>query len=393
MSAANPPADPSDLLDLEHLLTDEERAIRDVAREWVQRRILPEVEEWYEQGVFPARELGPELGGMGFLGMQLQGEHFLGLNSVAYGLVELELEAGDSGLRSFVSVQSALSMYAIYAFGSDEQKAEWLPRMAAGEAIGCFGLSEPDSGSDPGSMRTVAKRDGDDWVLSGTKMWITNGGVSDVAIVWAITDEGIGGFVVPTASPGFSAPDIHKKMSLRASVTSELVMDGVRLPADAILPGVQGLKGPLSCLNEARYGIVWGVMGAARACFETALEYSKTREQFGKPIGTFQLTQKKLADMALELNKGTLLALHLGRMKDEGRLQPEHVSFGKLNNTREALKITRTCRGILGANGITLEYPIMRHMTNLESVITYEGTEEIHTLVIGGLLTGLRAFS
>ena len=270
MSAANPPADPSDLLDLEHLLTDEERAIRDVAREWVRRRILPEVEEWYEQGVFPARELGPELGGMGFLGMQLEGEHFLGLNSVAYGLVELELEAGDSGLRSFVSVQSALSMYAIYAFGSDEQKAEWLPRMAAGEAIGCFGLSEPDSGSDPGSMRTVAKRDGDDWVLSGTKMWITNGGVSDVAIVWANTDEGIRGFVVPTASPGFSAPDIHKKMSLRASVTSELVMDGVRLPADAILPGVQGLKGPLSCLNEARYGIVWGVMGAARACFETA---------------------------------------------------------------------------------------------------------------------------
>ena len=265
--------------------------------------------------------------------------------------------------------------------------------MAAGEAIGCFGLSEPDSGSDPGSMRTVAKRDGDDWVLSGTKMWITNGGVSDVAIVWANTDDGIRGFVVPTASPGFSAPDIHKKMSLRASVTSELVMDDVRLPADAILPGVQGLKGPLSCLNEARYGIVWGVMGAARACFETALEYSKTREQFGKPIGTFQLTQKKLADMALELNKGTLLALHLGRMKDEGRLQPEHVSFGKLNNTREALKIARTCRGILGANGITLEYPIMRHMTNLESVITYEGTEEIHTLVIGGLLTGLRAFS
>ena len=317
MSAANPPADPSDLLDLEHLLTDEERAVRDVAREWVRRRILPEVEEWYEQGVFPARELGPELGGMGFLGMQLQGEHFLGLNSVAYGLVELELEAGDSGLRSFVSVQSALSMYAIYAFGSDEQKAEWLPRMAAGEAIGCFGLSEPDSGSDPGSMRTVAKRDGDDWVLSGTKMWITNGGVSDVAIVWANTDEGIRGFVVPTASPGFSAPDIHKKMSLRASVTSELVMDDVRLPADAMLPGVQGLKGPLSCLNEARYGIVWGVMGAARACFETALEYSKTREQFGKPIGTFQLTQKKLADMALELNKGTLLALpprsHEGR--------------------------------------------------------------------------------
>jgi glutaryl-CoA dehydrogenase len=384
--------DPLDLLDLDHLLTDDERAVRDTAREWVRGRILPEVEDWYERGEFPARELAKELGAMGFLGMQLHGDGMLGLNSVAYGLVELELEAGDSGLRSFVSVQSALAMFAIQSFGSDEQRAEWLPRMASGEAIGCFGLSEPDSGSDPGSMRTVARRDGDDWVLNGTKMWITNGSASDVAVVWAITDDGIRGFAVPCDAPGFSAPDIHKKLSLRASITSELVMDDVRLPADAILPGVEGLTGPLSCLNEARYGIVWGVMGAARACFETALNYSKERVQFGKPIGAFQLTQKKLTDMALELQKGTLLAHHLGRMKDEGRLRPEQVSVGKLNNTREAIKIARTSRGILGANGITLEYPIMRHMTNLESVLTYEGTEEVHTLVIGGLLTGHRAF-
>jgi glutaryl-CoA dehydrogenase len=385
--------DPLDLIDVDHLLSDEERQVRDLAREWVSDRILPEVEDWYERGEFPARELAKELGAMNFLGMQLHGEGFLGLNAVAYGLVELELEAGDSGLRSFVSVQSALAMFAIQTFGSDEQRQEWLPRMASGDAIGCFGLSEPDSGSDPGSMRTFARRDGDDWVLSGTKMWITNGGVSDVAIVWAHTDDGVRGFVVPCDAPGFSAPDIHKKLSLRASVTSELVMDDVRLPAAAVMPGVEGLKGPLSCLNEARYGIVWGVMGAARSCFETALGYAKSRIQFDRPIASFQLTQKKLTDMAVELNKGTLLAHHLGRMKDEGRLRPEHVSIGKLNNTREALKIARTSRGILGANGITLEYPIMRHMTNLESVITYEGTEEVHTLVIGNALTGIRAFT
>ncbi len=384
--------DPHDMLDIDHLLTDDERSVRDTAREWVQGRILPEVDDWYEAGEFPARELAKELGEMGFLGMQLEGEGMLGLNAVAYGLVELELEAGDSGLRSFVSVTSALAMFAILTFGSDEQRAEWLPRLTSGDAIGCFGLSEPDSGSDPGSMRTFAKRDGDDWVLNGTKMWITNGSVSDVAIVWANTDDGLRGFAVPCDAPGFSAPDIHKKMSLRASITSELVMDDVRLPAGAVLPGVEGLKGPLSCLNEARFGIVWGVMGAARACFESALNYSKERVQFGKPIGAFQLTQKKLADMALEIEKGTLLAYHLGRMKEEGRLRPEHVSIGKLNNAREAIKVARTCRGILGANGITLEYPIMRHMTNLESVITYEGTEEVHTLVIGGLLTGHRAF-
>jgi glutaryl-CoA dehydrogenase len=382
---------PLDLLDLEAQLTDEERQIRDLAREWVRDRILPEVEDWYERGEFPARELAKELGELGFFGMQLPGIGDLG--AVAYGLVELELEAGDSGLRSFVSVQSALAMYAIHAFGSDEQKAYWLPRMASGDAIGCFGLSEPDSGSDPSSMRTNARRDGEDWILNGTKMWITNGGVSDVAVIWANTDDGIRGFLVPGDAAGFSAPDIHKKMSLRASVTSELVMDGVRLPADAILPGVEGLRGPLSCLNEARYGIVWGVMGAARSCVDTALEYAKTRIQFDRPIASFQLTQKKLVDMTIELNKGTLLAYHLGRMKEAGTLRPEQVSVGKLNNTREAIAIARTSRGILGANGITLEYPIMRHMTNLESVLTYEGTEEIHTLVVGAELTGIRAFT
>jgi len=383
--------DPLDLIGIDALLSDEERQIRDLARRWVVDRILPEVEDWYERGEFPARELATELGKLGFLGMQLP--EIGGLGAVAYGLVELELEAGDSGLRSFVSVTSALAMFAIHSFGSDEQKAEWLPKLQSGDAIGCFGLSEPDSGSDPSSMRTFAKRDGDDWVLNGTKMWITNGSVSDVAIVWANTDDGIRGFAVPCDTPGFSAPDIHKKLSLRASVTSELVMDDVRLPAGSMLPGVKGLRGPLSCLNEARFGIIWGVMGAARACFESSLEYSKTRIQFDRPIGSFQLTQKKLTDMALELNKGTLLAYHLGRMKEEGRLLAQHVSVGKLNNTRAALEIARTSRGIHGANGITLEYPIMRHMTNLESVITYEGTEEVHTLVIGEALTGLRAFT
>jgi glutaryl-CoA dehydrogenase len=383
--------DPLDLIDIDALLSDEERQIRGLARERVTDRILPDVDDWYERGEFPARELAKEIGQLGFLGMQLP--DIGGLGAVAYGLVELELEAGDSGLRSFVSVTSALAMFAIHAFGSDEHKAEWLPRLQSGEAIGCFGLSEPDSGSDPGSMRTFAKRDGDDWILSGTKMWITNGSVSDVAIVWAETDDGIRGFVVPCDAPGFSAPDIHKKLSLRASVTSELVMDEVRLPAGAMLPGVKGLRGPLTCLNEARFGIIWGVMGAARSCFASALDYARTRIQFDRPIGSFQLTQKKLTDMALELNKGTLLAYHLGRMKEQGRLQPQHVSVGKLNNTRAALEIARTARGIHGANGITLEYPIMRHMTNLESVITYEGTEEVHTLVIGETLTGLRAFT
>jgi glutaryl-CoA dehydrogenase len=311
---------------------------------------------------------------------------------VSYGLACLELEAGDSGFRSFVSVQGSLCMFPIWKFGSEEQKQRWLPPMARGEVIGCFGLTEPDAGSDPGSMRTSARRDGDDWVLSGTKMWITNGSVADLAIVWARTDEGIRGFLVPTESPGFSASDVHRKLSLRASVTSELVLDDVRLPGDAVLPGVTGMKGPLSSLSEARFGIVWGSMGAARACFGSALEYAKTRVQWGKPIGGFQLTQRKLADMVLELNKGTLLALHLGRMKDEGRLLPQHVSMGKLNNVREALEIAREARTILGASGVTLEYPVMRHMNNLESVLTYEGTTEIHTLILGEALTGLRAY-
>ncbi len=387
-----PPPEPLDLIGIDALLSPDERAIRDAAREWVADRILPEVDGWYERAEFPGRELAKELGALGFLGMHLEGYGCAGASATMYGLACLELEAGDSGLRSFVSVQGSLAMYAIHAFGSEEQRQEWLPRMAQGEAIGCFGLTEPDAGSDPGAMRTRARRDGDDWVVSGTKMWITNGTVADVAVVWAHTDDGVRGFLVPGGTPGFTANDIHRKLSLRASVTSELVLDEVRLPADAVLPGVMGLKGPLSCLSEARYGIVWGVMGAARACFASALDYSKTREQWGKPIGAFQLTQKKLTDMALELNKGTLLALHLGRMKDEGRLRPEHVSVGKLNNTREALAIARTCRSILGANGITLEYPIMRHMTNLESVLTYEGTEEIHTLIVGQALTGLRAY-
>ncbi len=383
--------DPVDFLDLDHLLSEEERAVRDTVRGWVSDRVLPGVETWFEAAEFPL-EVAKELGDMGLLGMHLTGYECAGSNAVSYGLACLELEYGDSGFRSFVSVQGSLCMFPIWRFGSEEQKQRWLPQMARGEVIGCFGLTEPDSGSDPGSMRTSARRDGDDWVLSGTKMWITNGSVADLAIVWARTDEGIRGFLVPTPTPGFSASDVHRKLSLRASVTSELVLDEVRLPAEAVLPGVTGIKGPLSCLSEARFGIVWGSMGAARACFERALEYAKTRVQWGRPIGGFQLTQRKLADMALELNKGTLLALHLGRMKDEGRLAPQHVSMGKLNNVREALGIAREARTILGASGITLEYPVIRHMNNLESVLTYEGTTEIHTLILGEALTGLRAY-
>ena len=383
---------PTDLLDLDRLLSDEERAVRDTVRDWVKSRVLPEIAEWFERGELPSRELAGELGGMGLLGMHLEGYGTAGASAVMYGLVCHELEAGDSGVRSLVSVQGSLAMFPIWKFGSEEQKREWLPPMAAGEAIGCFGLTEPDVGSDPASMRTSARRDGPDWVLNGTKMWITNGGVADVAVVWARTDEGIRGFVVPTDTPGFTANDIERKISLRASVTSELVLDDVRLPEDAVLPGVTGMRGPLSCLSEARYGIVWGAMGAARACFEAALEYARTRNQFGKPIGSFQLTQRKLVEMAVELTKGMLVALHLGRMKDEGRVRPEQVSLGKLNNVHEALAICREARSILGANGITLEYPIVRHMNNLESVYTYEGTHEIHTLILGKALTGIDAF-
>ncbi|MEV6588665.1 acyl-CoA dehydrogenase family protein [Streptomyces acidicola] len=388
-----PPFDPADPLGIDELLDAEDLAVRDTVRRWAVRRVLPDVADWYEKGELPGiRELARELGELGALGMSLSGYGCAGASAVQYGLACLELEAADSGIRSLVSVQGSLAMYAIHRFGSEEQKQTWLPRMASGEAIGCFGLTEPDHGSDPASMRTYAKRDGGDWVLSGRKMWITNGSVASVAVVWAQTEEGIRGFVVPTDRPGFAAPEIRHKWSLRASVTSELIMDDVRLPADAVLPGAVGLKGPLSCLSHARYGIVWGAMGAARACFEAAVDYARTREQFGKPIGGFQLTQAKLADMAVELHKGILLAHHLGRRMDAGRLRPEQVSFGKLNNVREAMEICRTARTILGANGISLEYPAMRHATNLESVLTYEGTVEMHQLVLGKALTGLDAF-
>ena len=383
--------DPRDFLDVDHLLSDEERQIRDLVREWTTDNVIPGIEGWFETGTFP-KEFALRLGELGLLGMHLEGYGCLGANAVSYGLACMELEAGDSGFRSFVSVQGSLCMFPIRTYGSDQQRERYLPKMATGEIIGCFGLTEPDFGSDPTHMRTAAKPDGDGWVLSGTKMWITNGGIADLAIVWAQTDDGVRGFLVPTDTPGFSTNDIHRKLSLRASVTSELVLDGVHLPQDAVLPGVVGMKGPLSCLTEARYGIVWGAMGAARSCFECALGYAKTRVQWGRPIAGFQLTQEKLANMATELNKGTLLALHLGRMKDEGRLRPEHVSMGKLNNVREALEIARTARTILGASGITLEYPVIRHANNLESVLTYEGTSEIHTLILGQALSGERAF-
>jgi glutaryl-CoA dehydrogenase len=386
------PPDPLDFLDLDHLLSEEERLIRDTTRAFVTDRILPEVAAWFERGELP-RELAKELGDLGLLGMHLEGYGCAGTNAVSYGLACLELEAGDSGARSFVSVQGSLAMFPIWRYGSEEQKRRWLPPMAAGEVIGCFGLTEPDFGSNPAGMRTSARRDGGDWVLNGTKMWITNGGIADVAVVWARTDdEGVRGFLVPAGTPGFSTSDIGRKLSLRASVTSELVLEDCRLPGDAVLPEVRGMRGPLSCLNEARFGIIWGSMGAARACFQSALEYSTTRVQFDRPIGGFQLTQQKLADMLVELSKGTLLALHLGRMKDDGRLAPEQVSLGKLNNVREALAIARAARTILGANGVTLEYPVIRHANNLESVLTYEGTSEVHSLILGQAVTGLSAF-
>jgi glutaryl-CoA dehydrogenase len=391
LSATTP--DPLDFLDLDHLLSEEERLIRDTTRAFVADRVLPEVAGWFERGELP-RELAKELGDLGLLGMHLQGYGCAGTNAVSYGLACLELEAGDSGARSFVSVQGSLAMYPIWRYGSEEQKQRWLPPMAAGEVIGCFGLTEPDFGSNPAGMRTSARRDGGDWVLNGTKMWITNGGIADVAVVWARTgDQGVRGFLVPAGTPGFTTRDIGRKLSLRASVTSELIMEDCRLPGDAVLPEVRGMNGPLSCLNEARYGIVWGSMGAARACFASALDYARTRVQFDRPIGGFQLTQQKLADMLVELSKGTLLALHLGRMKDDGRLAPEQVSLGKLNNVREALQIARTARTILGANGVTLEYPVIRHANNLESVLTYEGTSEVHSLILGQAVTGLAAFT
>ncbi len=393
-STKRPAFNPVDPGGIDLILTEQEVAVRASVRALCDRIIDPYVGEWFESGEIPdIRGVAKELGSLGLLGMHLEGYGCAGMTATEYGLACLELEASDSGIRSLVSVQGSLAMFAISKWGSEDQRTSWLPQMASGEAIGCFGLTEPDVGSDPGHMKSRARRDGTDWVLDARKMWITNGSVADVAVVWAMTEEGVRGFVVPTATRGFSAPLIKHKMSLRASVTSELVMDGVRLPADAVLPEVTGLKGPLACLNEARYGIVWGAMGAARSSFETALDYAVTRQQFGRPIAGFQLTQQKLADMALELTKGTLLALHLGRAKDRGDLLPTQVSLGKLNNVREALEICRTARTILGANGISLEYPVIRHMNNLESVLTYEGTVEMHTLIVGQALTGHNAFS
>jgi glutaryl-CoA dehydrogenase len=384
--------DPLDFLAVDALLDDEEKAIRDTVRQWVRERIVPQVGEWFEQGILP-RELVKEVAQLGLFGMHLEGYGLPGASSVAYGLTCMELEAGDSGVRSLVSVQGSLAMYAIWRWGSEEQKQRWLPPMHEGDALGCFGLTEPDAGSDPGSMRTRARRDGSDWILDGTKMWITNGTIADVAVVWARTEAGeINGFLVERGMPGFEAPEMKHKLSLRASVTSELVLKDVRVPEASRFPDVSSLRGPLSCLNEARYGIVWGSVGAARACFESALEYSKERIVFDKPIAGYQLTQQKLAEMALEINRATLVALHLGRMKDEGTLRPEHVSMGKMGNVRGAIGVARSARTILGGNGITLEYPVIRHMNNLESVLTYEGTHEVHTLVVGQALTGENAF-
>lgn len=387
-------ASAEDFLDLDSRLTAEELDAREMVRRFCDKRLRSAIPDWYEHGLTgaQARDLMAELGQLGVLGMQLRGYGCAGVGPVTYGLVCAELEAVDSGLRSMVSVQGSLAMSAIHRHGSEEQKRAWLPRLAAGEAIGCFGLTEADSGSDPASMRTFARRDGSDWILNGTKMWITNGAVADVAVVWAGTEEGIRGFLVPAGTPGFSAGELAGKLSMRASITSELVLDEVRLPAHAMLPGARGLGGPLSCLNEARFGIVFGSMGAARDALTCALDYAGTRVQFGRPIGGFQLTQAKLVEMTLALQQGMLLALHLGRLKESGRLRPEQVSLGKLNNVRAALDICRSARTILGANGIMLEYPIMRHINNLESVLTYEGTVEVHTLVIGQALTGHNAF-
>ncbi len=363
----------TDLYNIDRLLSEEERMVRDTVRKFVNERVQPIIGDHFEAGTFP-RELIPEIAGLGLLGMHLEGYGCAGLSAVCYGLACQELEAGDSGLRSFVSVQGSLAMFPIHKYGSEEQKQRWLPRMARGEAIGCFGLTEPDSGSDPGSMRTTARRDGDSYILNGTKMWITNGGIADIAVVWAKTDEGIRGLLVERGTPGFSTSDVHHKLSLRASITSELHFEDCRVPADNMLPGVRGLRGPLSCLDEARYGIAWGSTGAARACYEVALDYAKTRVQFDRPIASFQLVQEKLVIMATELVKAQLLALQLGRLKDEGLLHPVQISVAKRNNVREALRTAREARSVLGANGITLEYPISRHSNNLESVYTYEGT-------------------
>jgi glutaryl-CoA dehydrogenase len=385
------PAPSTDLLNIDDELSAEERLIRDTVRAFTADRVLPNITDWFEAGTLP-REVITELGKLGLLGMHLTGYGCAGLGPIAYGVACRELEACDSGLRSAASVQGSLAMYPIWRYGSEEQKTEWLPRMAAGEALGCFGLTEPDHGSDPGSMRTFARQDGPDWVVSGTKMWITNGSIADIAVVWANSAEGIRGFLVPRGTRGYTTHDIHKKLSLRASITSELHLDDVRLPAEAALPGVSGLKGPLSCLTEARYGIAWGVTGAARTCLESAIEYAQTREQFGKPIGSFQLTQAKLSWMATDLYRSQLLALHIGRLKEQGSVTPVQVSIAKMTNVRSAIDIARQARTVLGASGVTLEYPPIRHANNLEAVLTYEGTEEIHTLAIGQALTGISAY-
>ena len=381
----------TDFLGLDALLTDEELKVREEVRSFVHEKIKPNIREWWEKAIFP-QEIVPEMGERGLLGMHLKGYGCAGKSAVSYGLACLELEAGDSGLRTFVSVQGSLAMSAIYKFGSEEQKEEWLPKMAKGEAIGCFGLTEPEAGSDPASMKTFARKDDSGWVIDGEKRWIGMGTIADVAVIWAQTDDGIRGFLVPTDAQGFSARDIQQKLSMRASVQCDLFLNGVRLPEDAMLPKAEGLGGPFACLNEARYGIIWGSMGAARDCYEAALGYAKEREQFGKLVASFQLTQQKLVDMMLEIQKGTLVALRIGRMKDEGTLRPEHLSFGKLNNVREAIRIAREARTILGGNGITLDFPVMRHANNLESVLTYEGTSEVHTLILGKAITGTQAF-
>ncbi|WP_024800075.1 acyl-CoA dehydrogenase family protein [Nocardia sp. BMG51109] len=381
-----------ELFAIDSLLDDTELRIRETVRRFGEQRLRPHVADWFERGTFPARELAPELGELGLLGMHLDGYGCAGTSATEYGLACLELEAVDSGARSMVSVQGSLAMTAIHKYGSEEQKQHWLPDMAAGRALGCFGLTEPDFGSNPGGMRARARRDGADWILDGSKMWITNGSVADVAVVWARAEEGVRGFLVPAGTPGFAAREMHHKLSLRASITAELDLDGVRLPGDALLPGARGLSGPLACLSEARFGIVFGALGAARDCLLATIDYARTREVFDKPLAGYQLTQAKLADMALELGKGQLLALHLGRLKDRGEVRPEQVSAGKLNSTREALAIARECRTVLGANGITLDYPVLRHANNLESVLTYEGTAEVHQLVLGEALTGANAF-
>jgi glutaryl-CoA dehydrogenase len=392
MARPNPTARIEDLLDVDSLLAPEEIELRQTVRKFGEQRLRPYVADWFESTEVPVRELAADLGKLGLLGMHLEGYGCGGSTATAYGLVCQELEAVDSGLRSLVSVQGSLAMFAIYRHGSEEQRRQWLPAMATGDVIGCFGLTEPDFGSNPAGMRTTARRDGADWILNGSKMWITNGSIADIAIVWARTEEGLTGFVVPADTPGFTARDMTHKLSLRASVTSELHLDDVRLPVEAQLPEARGLSAPLSCLSEARFGILFGSVGAARDCLETTLDYVATREVFDKPLSAYQLTQAKIADMAVELGKAQLLALHLGRLKDDGRLQPHQISVGKLNNVREAIKIARQCRTLLGANGITLEYPVIRHANNLESVLTYEGTSEVHQMVIGEALTGVSAF-